>query len=361
MRWLTAYPLRVTLREATSTERRDWDDLVWANPGGPELYQLSSYASFKEPAWSARHLVHEHEGREPVHALYLTRTVPPFGQVWYCPMGPRVADAEHARLCMEDLRTSTVGSPFLVVLEPSVPATGPEDRERLLASVPGLRHVPDLQQGQHTVLIDLRPSEEEIFAGFRQRARRHIRKTGEAVVEHRTDPEAFEIMWSLFSETMERAGVDYRAKEYHQAIWHHYIDAGQGHFVLARPREGGDIEAGCFLIHRRELGYYKDGGSRRTPDSNGLQYRVQWEAMRWCKEHGATTYDMYSTPPSWLADDETHKLHPLVQFKTAFAPIVDHVGTMQLVLRPRVVRAWDAVGMPLYRRLAERTPAGMFF
>ncbi|WP_134772363.1 lipid II:glycine glycyltransferase FemX [Ornithinimicrobium flavum] len=351
----------MTLREATPTELAAWDDLVWANPGGPDLYQLDSYARFKAPAWRARRLVHEHEGLPPVHALYLVRRLPPFGELWYCPMGPRVPDADHARRCVEDLRTGEVGRPFLVVLEPSVPATGPQDRERLIASIPGMRSVPDLQQGQHTVVVDLRPSEEEILAGFRQRARRHLRKTAEAVVEHRTDAEAFAIMWDLFSHTMERAGVDFRSREYHQGIWRDYIDAGMGHFVLARPRPGGEVEAGAFVVHHRELGYYKDGGSLRTQDSNGLQYRVQWEAMRWCRERGVTDYDMYSTPPSWLADDPGHKAHPLVQFKTAFAPIVDHVGTMQLVLRPRVVRAWDLVGMPVHRRLAERTPAGMFF
>ncbi|MFK5581889.1 MULTISPECIES: lipid II:glycine glycyltransferase FemX [unclassified Serinicoccus] len=344
----------MTLREATPDERARWDDLVWANPGGPELYQLDSYADLKAPVWKARRLVHEHPGQEPVHALYLYRRVPPFGELWYCPMGPRVADADHARACAEDLRTPPVGRPFAVVLEPSVPAQGPEDRERLIAAVPGMRPMPDLQQGQHTVLVDLRPEEEDILAGFRQRARRHIRKTADAVIEHRTDDEAFALMWSLFDETMGRAGVEHRSQEYHQGLWRRYIDAGQGHFVLASPAEGAEPEAGAFVIHRGELGYYKDGGSRRTRDSNGLQYRVQWEAMRWCKEHGVTTYDMYGAPPSWSAEDESHKLHPLVQFKTAFAPIVDQVGTMQLVLKPRVFAVWDRVGMPVYRRLTAK-------
>jgi lipid II:glycine glycyltransferase (peptidoglycan interpeptide bridge formation enzyme) len=344
----------MTLREATPDELSRWDDLVWDNPGGPELYQLESYAQFKAPLWRARHLVHEHEGRSPVHALYLFRKVPPFGELWYCPMGPRVADADHARDCFEDLRASPVGRAFAVVLEPSVPADGPQDRDRLIASVPGMRDHPDLQQGQHTVLVDLRPEEEEILASFRQRARRHIRKTDDAVVEHRSDDDAFATMWQLYAETMERAGVERRSRDYHQGIWRRYVDAGQGHFVLARPREGAEVEAGAFVIHRGELGYYKDGGSLRTRDSNGLQYRVQWEAMRWCKEHGATTYDMYGAPPSWAAEDESHKLYPLVQFKTAFGPIVDQVGTMQLVLRPWVFRAWDRVGMPVYRRLTAR-------
>lgn len=344
----------MTVREATPDEQARWDDLVWGNPGGPELYQLDSYAELKEPVWKARRLVHEHPDREPVHALYLYRRVPPFGELWYCPMGPRVADADHARACAEDLRGTTIGRAFAVVLEPSVVAQGPEDRERLITSIPGMRSMPDLQQGQHTVLVDLRPQEDDIFAGFRQRARRHIRKTSEAVIEHRTDDAAFEIMWSLFAETMQRAGVDHRSEAYHQDLWRRYISAGQGHFVLASPREGSEPEAGAFIIHRGELGYYKDGGSRRSRDSNGLQYRVQWEAMRWCKDHGVTTYDMYGAPPSWEAEDESHKLHPLVQFKTAFAPIVDQVGTMQLVLRPRTFAAWDRVGMPVYRRLTAK-------
>lgn len=344
----------MTLREATPDELARWDDLVWDNPGGPELYQCTTYAEIKKPVWQPRYLVHEHEGRPPVHALYLYRRVPPFGELWYCPMGPRVADADHARLCFDDLRSVPVGTPFAVVVEPSVPAQSPHDREDLIASVPGMRSMPDLQQGQHTVLVDLTPDEDDIFASFRQRARRHIRKTSEAVIEHRADAEAYDIMWGLFAETMERAGVDRRQRDYHEDIWRRYIEAGQGHFVLARPRESGDVEAGAFIIHRDGLGYYKDGGSLRTRDSNGLQYRVQWEAMRWCKEHGATTYDLYGAPPSWAAEDEDHKLYPLVQFKTAFAPIVDQVGTMQLVLKPRVFRAWDRVGMPVYRRLTAK-------
>lgn len=346
----------MTVREASAQEMASWDDLAWGNPGGPELYQLRMYADIKAPVWRARYLVHEHPelGHAPVYALYLYRKVPPFGELWYCPMGPRVVDAEHARACFEDLRATAIGKAFAVVVEPSVPASGPQDREDLIASVPGMRSMPDLQQGQHTVLIDLRPDEEEILASFRQRARRSIRKSEEAVIEHRTDDEAFEIMWHLYAETMERAGVEYRAADYHQGLWRRYIDAGLGHFVLARPSADAAHEAGAFIIHRDGLGYYKDGGSLRTRTSGGLQYRVQWEAMRWCKEHGASTYDMYGAPPSWLADDTEHKLHPLVQFKTAFAPIVDQVGTMQLVLKPRIFRAWDRVGMPVYRRLTAK-------
>ena len=73
----------MTLREATPDERSSWDDLVWGNPGGPELYQLDSYAQAKAPVWRARHLVHELEGRPPVYALYLYQNAFQFFRMGY--------------------------------------------------------------------------------------------------------------------------------------------------------------------------------------------------------------------------------------------------------------------------------------
>jgi hypothetical protein len=348
-------PVRVavmTLREATPEERHRWDELVAATPAGLDPMQLLPYAEVKSQAWGHRQLVHSHPGHPDLPVLYLVKQLPPFGQLWFAPMGPRVTDPEHFRLICEDLRGAGA---FAVLLEPSIPAEGPQTREELIASTSGLESFPYLQLGHHTVMIDLRPDEEEILASFRQRARRSIRKAGDAVVEHRTDDEALEIFWDLYAQMVERTGVQIRPRDYYVRAWRHYIDLGQGHFVLARS--GPDVaapEAGAFVWNHGGLGYYRDGGSLRTPAANGLQYRVQWECMRWCKEHGATRYDLYGAPPSWQLDDPDHGLHGLVQFKTAFGPVVDHVGTVRLVVRPRRTAAWDRVGLRVYGRLGRR-------
>ncbi|MFB9731508.1 lipid II:glycine glycyltransferase FemX [Ornithinimicrobium kibberense] len=340
----------MTLRHATAQETADWDELVRASPGGMDLMQLPPYATIKAGAWARHHLmVHEHPGRPAVPALYLVKKVPPFGELWYAPMGPRVTEPEHVRAVCEDLRT--VGA-FAVILEPPVPADGPRARSELVADVPGLEEFLDLQQGHHTVLLDLRPTEDELLASFRQRARRSIRKSADAVIEHRTDDAAIEAFWQLYAPTVERAGFPLRPKDYYVTAWRLYRDLGQGHVVLARSSaDVAEPEAAAFIWKHGHLGYYRDGGSVRTPSANGLQYRVQWESIRWCKEHGATTYDLYGAPPSWQADDPDHQLHGLVQFKTAFGPITDTVGTTRLVLDRRRTAAWDRFGRRVYARL----------
>ncbi|WP_122261199.1 lipid II:glycine glycyltransferase FemX [Ornithinimicrobium cerasi] len=340
----------MTLRDADPDELARWDDLVWAAPGGVDLMQLAPYAEVKSASWGHRQMVHELAGFPDLPVLYLVKKVPPFGQLWYAPMGPRVTDPDHLRAVCEDLRSSGA---FAVIMEPAIPAEGPQTRQELLATTPGLEDFIYLQQGNHTVFIDLTPGEEELLASFRQRARRSIRKAGDAVVEHRTDDDAIEAFWTLYAPTVERAGLPLRPKDYYLKAWRLYRDLGQGHVILASSSEEvADPEAGAYIWQHRDHGYYRDGGSVRTPAANGLQYRVQWEAMRWCKERGATTYDLFGMPPSWLLEDTTHQLHGLVQFKTAFgAEVSDTVGTVRLVLDPRRTAAWDQLGLRVYSRL----------
>ncbi|MFX0538461.1 lipid II:glycine glycyltransferase FemX [Ornithinimicrobium sp. Y1847] len=343
----------MTLREATAAEIASWEDLVWQTPAGVDLMQLQPYAQVKSATWAYRQMVHTLPGVGDLPVLYLIRKVPPFGQFWYAPMGPRVTDPQHLQIICDDLKDCGA---FAVIMEPAIPAEGPETKAELISSVPGLEDFIPLQPGTSTVFIDLTPSEEDLLASFRQRARRYIRKTGDAVIEHRTDDEAFEKLWTLYVPTIsDRAGLPLRPKEYYLDAWKLYRDLGQGHVILAYSEQGKEEpEAGIYLWQHRDLGYYRDGGSIRTPAANGLQYRVQWEAMRWCKEQGATTYDMFGAPPSWLVDDKEHQMHGLVQFKTAFGQITDTVGTMRLVLDPKRTAAWDRLGVKIYWRLGRR-------
>ncbi|MDO5739207.1 MAG: peptidoglycan bridge formation glycyltransferase FemA/FemB family protein [Ornithinimicrobium sp.] len=344
----------MTVRDASAEEKAQWDELIWDTPGGPDLMQLEPYAQLKAGAWgSHRQLIHEHPGKPDIPALYLIKKLPPFGQLWYAPMGPRVTDPEHLQLIIDDLRSNDA---FAVILEPSIPVDGPQARSELIASTPGLEDFLSLQQGNHTVLVDLRPSEEDLLASFRQRARRSIRKAEGARIEHRTDDEAFEIFWDLYALTVERAGLPMRPKHYYLNAWKHYRDLGQGHVVFGYSSpEVTEPEAAAYIWAHRDRGYYRDGGSVRTPAANGLQYRVQWEAMRWCKERGATTYDLFGVPPSWELENSEHQLHGLVQFKTAFGQVTDTVGTMRLNLRPRRTAAWDRFGFKVYQRVGRKS------
>lgn len=345
----------MTMRPATPAEIDDWNRLVHEAPAGYSFLQDLPFGEVKAPGWEPRPMIHELDGVE-VPVLYLVRRWPFFGESWYAPSGPRVVTEEHVREICADLQRQATKA-FEIVMEPMIPVTGPETREHLIATIPNLRQAPDIQPTSHTVIIDLTRSEEELLASFRQRTRRYLRKSSAAVVEHIEDESAFEPFWRLYTTMVDRAGVAQRPKEYYEKFWRTYLALGQGHFVLARPAEGEDYAAGAFLIHDKEASYYKDGGSVRSREANGLQYLVQWECMRWCKQQGATTYDMLGTPASWKADDESEHLHSLVQFKTGYAPIVDHVGGINLVRMPRMKEAWERTGRRAFNLMARRTHA----
>lgn len=323
------------MRKPTHSEWVNWNELIARAPGGHSFWQLSQFADHKLPEWRPRPIIHETStGTVPV--LYLVRRIPGHGEYWYAPMGPSVRDAQQFREVCEELRRESQA--FAITMEPLVPVESAEESADIIASIPGLREIDDIQPDSHTVLIDLEPSEDELLASFKQRTRRAIRKAEKngAVVEHIDDESAFEPFWTLYEAMAERAEIrGVRPREYFESRWRLWLDAGMGHFVLAKPNAEMDYAAGAFLWKDDAFAAYKDGGSLRIPEANGLQYLVQWEALRWAKAHGATRYDMVGMPPSWELENKDHFMHGLVQFKTGFGEVSDRLGGVQLVLKPR--------------------------
>lgn len=344
------------MRHPTAAERAHWDRLIAQDPAGGSVWQFDGYTEFKRPTWEPVRAVHELDDGTTIYATYLERRIPGFGPLWYASCGPRVASVEQLGAVCAQLRG--LRRPFAVVMEPPLRADGPDTAAQLAAGIPGLVPTTPVQiVATHTVEIDLTGSEADLLASFKQRTRRSIRKSERdgVTITHVDDESAFDPMWVLFEAMLGRANLAVRPREYYQQQWAHYLRRGEGHFVFATPPGYEAPTAGAFLIAAEDVAVYKDGGSVRTADTNGVQYRVQWEAMRWAKQRGARVYDMFGAPPSWAVDDPGHQFHGLVQFKTGFAPIVDYVGAVALVQRPRVWRAWDRFGFRAYQKLLLRT------
>lgn len=347
------------MRDATPAEWADWGNLVAAAPGGHNFWQLPEFAAMKAPAWRARPMVHDVDGVE-IPALYLVRKLPFFGQLWYAPMGPRVAtEAQLASIC-DDLRRECPA--FAITLEPAVPVESADAKADVCSRIPGLVPSGDVQLGSHTVVVDLTQSEDELLASFKQRTRRSIRKADRegAVVEFFTDASAADDFWELHTAMAERAGITLRERAYFDHNWGTWLEAGKGMFCLARPSADAPYAAGAFVWYDEHAAVYKDGGSLRIPEANGLQYTVQWECMKWAKAHGCKAYDMFGMPPSWDLDDEDHRMHGLVQFKTGFGPVVDELGAVQLLRAPRMNTAWEKVGRRAYNAAARVRPMAFY-
>lgn len=344
------------LRSATEEEVLDWDHLIKQNPDGGNLLQSSFFATQKRAnGWVPRYMIYEAE--RSISALFLVKKVPSLGQLWYAPKGPGIATTEelHQVAAANSAFARQHRELFLFKTEPEVPAeTNPP-----ASLVP----VAPVQPNVHTIIVDLTPSEDEIFAGFRQRARRSIRKAHKQGVTVETRPatdETMRQMYRLYKETADRAGFYLRDYDYYEQFWGAAASAGYGSFHFAMM--DGEAVAGVFVTYYGVEGLYKDGASSRMIGNTGAPYLLQWEVMKQLKAQGATRYDLHTTPPPTALDDTSHPKHGLGQFKSAFSKeITSYVGTLDQPVRRLPYAIWRRIGQRVALSLTYRLKHRLYY
>lgn len=348
---------RWTIRRARQDELLDWDARIEANPDGGQWTQGLAYAKLK--ATERLHpvfLVLESEGAGPVHVLALEhRSLA--GRYWYLPLGPGAAFDELPGIAdaLRAARGDVAKGVFAVKVEPYEVDT-PERREALRAA--GFRAANTVQQNIHTVLVDLRPDVDDIFAGFSKKLRNHIRnaiKHGYRVEKVPHSEATYEQMYALMQTVAGGKGVDtMKPYAYYRTLWGELCVRGQGHFWFGYDGAHDGPQASAFMIGFGRYALAKDGGSVPDRAIRGGAHLLRWTAMQWFKEQGREVYDTYATPPSWRADDETHRMHGPGIFKRLFGPIVDHLSSHDLVLDEARYRLFLRLLLPVERRVRRR-------
>jgi lipid II:glycine glycyltransferase (peptidoglycan interpeptide bridge formation enzyme) len=339
------------VRAATQEEIRRWDELVATNPDGGNVLQGLAFAETKAKfGWVPKYVMHD-----KIAALYLTRRAPGLGEIWYAPKGPGIASLDQLVFVTKDIKDAKPS--FLVEIEPELPDT-PKHREMLRAG--GLTKIRDIQYNRATVVVDLKPTEDEILASFKQKARYNIRlaaKKGVTVEPVDLTDESINKMYELTVATSQRAGFFLRSKDYYETFWREHVDRGCGQLFFASFQ--GKVLAGIFATYLGKKGLYKDGASSREHSELQAPYLLQWEVMRWLKGKGVTEYDLHGVPPEGAQD---HPLQSLVQFKTGFNPnTVQYVGTWCLPLKPAACTIWDKFGRRATMSYHHRVKGQLFY
>ncbi len=346
----------MNLRSATAEEVALWDTHLLGNPGGGDLLQSTFFAEQKRAnGWVPRFMVYDGEPR--IYALFLVKKVYGLGQLWYCPKGPGVDDA--GLLARVADANAAYGREhreiFLFKLEPEVLAGSP-----LPSSFLAVRPV---QPNVHTIIVDLAPDEEEIFAGFRQRGRRSVRKAEKQGITVQGRPATagtMELMYDLYRETAERGGFYLRDFDYYRHFWSSAAERGFGSFHFALRDD--EPVAGVFVTHFGAKGLYKDGASSRAVGNTGAPYLLQWEVMKHLKSRGVTSYDLHTTPPPEAMEDKDHPSYGLGQFKSGFSnEIVSFVGTVDQPVRKLPYYLWRRIGERVALSLSYRLRHRLFF
>lgn len=348
------------VRWATAAELRDWDRLIAANPRGGHVWQSRAWGEVKRSdGWRPAHVIYADRG-ERIAALFLRRAFPGFGELWYCPKGPAVHDLEQLRRLMR--HEALFKRAFVARVEPELST---QEMRALRPDEPIVKAPLDVQVYLATVIVDLRPSESELLAGFKAKTRYNIRlaaRRGVRVERVGPAPEVLDRMYDLLAATHERsdfAGFGYRRAGYFQRYWRVLSEAGLGQLLLAEV--GDEVVAGAFVTRIGRRAWYKDGGSYRKHTPLMAPHLLQWEAMRWLRGQGVESYDMVGVPPG--ADlREEHPLWGLWRFKSGFADeVVEYAGTFDLPLRRRRYALWKAAGERAAHAYAQRVRGTLLY
>lgn len=336
------------IRVATPEEITDWDKNVLTNPDGGHIYNAIEWGKFKETVgWQPHYMVYEAAG----YVLYFclaSKEASFLGTIYYCSKGPgffkdfkadKASIAHFTEFCNE--LGPFIGKydrkAILVKLEPEL-FDGEFDLHKL-----GLHKAKSDLQFKATIFVDLTPTEEEILAGFKQKTRYNIRlseRKGVEVELRDMTPENVDLMYSLMAATQARAGFFLRKKDYFAGYWQGLAKAGLGQLLVATHDD--EVIAGIYATHFGSKGYYKDGGSYPIKRNLMAPYLLQWRAMQWAKEQGATRYDLVAVPPKAHLEDPDHPQAGLYQFKRGFnEEVTEFAGCWDLPISRAKYRTWQ--------------------
>lgn len=177
----------------------------------------------------------------------------------------------------------------------------------------GFRPAPMHVHAELTWVLDIAPSEEEIFRGMRKTTRHAITKAEKeyVTVEIISDESGLNRFWPLYEATTTRHGFVAFSKKLIASQTHLFGESGNMFFAIA-SYDGEDV-AGAMLIHYGNTVFYYHGASIKT--SVPAAQLLQWRAIQEAKKRGAVRYNFWGIAPE---DEPNHPFAGITIFKKGF-------------------------------------------
>jgi len=196
---------------------------------------------------------------------------------------------------------------------------------------------------RRTLLVDLRPTADEIWASFRSNTRNRVRLAEKLGVQVRVGGEAdLPASERMFERMTARHGLRTASADAFQLAARHFGAGGMMRLYMA---QGGDMDLAGIIVFvwggtaTYLWGASSDDESARRFNPNQL---LHWTAMQWARTRGCETYDMFGIPDH---DEDTLEaeygrqtggMWNLYRFKRGFRGTVHrHLGTFDRVIPAR--------------------------
>ena len=346
------------IRFAHPDEIASWDTLLASNADGGNVFQSRELAETKQlGGWKPRYLLCDN-----VAVTVLEKYVPLLGHYWYLPKGPGVNSADAVLELVPNLRAfAATQNVFAIKIEPEIIET--EEAHHSLVEA-GLIRTNPIQPNGSTVIIDLKPTLEDIMKNFNQKGRHAIHRAERDGARAKAVPltdENMQTMYDLLCDTAAgRFESSVRSFEYYHEFWMRF--AGNDHGALFFTYVDDKVVAGAYCMYLDRKGLYKDGASVRERTVYGASHLLQWEIIKWMKSHDVESYDLCGAPHSSHINDEAGAFYGIGRFKTSFNKhVTDYIGCYDIIVRSRAYELWQRIGLRLALSLSYRLKHDQWF
>jgi lipid II:glycine glycyltransferase (peptidoglycan interpeptide bridge formation enzyme) len=341
-----------SLGEKPYTEEDEaWDDFVANHPHG-SILQTTNWARLKNRfGWSSKRVWLKREGVLVAGAQILYRSAAlGIFKIGYIPHGPLLnwQDNEQISVLFSQIDESSYkNGAGIVKMEPLLWQDEiTVDRWQEICQESDFIMTKDTIQPPRTVIVDLRPTEDEILAAMKQKTRYNIRLSGrkDVVVREGTgaDLNAFA---ELMQTTGQRDGFGTHAPEYYAAMYSLFVP--QNAVLLIAEYQEKPLAA-AMITALGDTAVYLYGASSNEERNRMPAYAVQWAAMRWAKDRGCTRYDLWGVPDASLEELEAQfaerkdGLWPVYRAKRGYGGRVQRtVGAVDRVYNERLYKLYN--------------------
>ena len=338
---------------------QEWDEFARLPPAGHVL-QSWAWGELKAGfGWRPVRVAVMEGKRILAAAQILFRPLPGGLSTAYVPKGPLIDPAARDTPTVAALMQALHGvcrrhHAISLKMEPDWPEAA-EARDWLQEQ--GFVASAETVQPRRTVLVDLAVDEEAILAQMKSKTRYNIRLAQrKGVVVRQGAAEHLALFHQLLQVTGQRAGFGIHTLAYYTRAWQ-LFSAGDKVALFLADYEDKTLAA-IMVFMWGQTAYYMYGGSSDEERQRMPTYLLQWEAMRWAKTQGCSTYDLWGIPdvderevgPDVAAAEETGILSTglggLYRFKRGFGGReVRYVGAYDLVYHrwpyALLTRAWQ--------------------
>jgi lipid II:glycine glycyltransferase (peptidoglycan interpeptide bridge formation enzyme) len=326
-----------------------WDQLVADLPGS-DVTQLSRWATVRSTAGYLPLYVLARKGGVLLGgALVLVRRVPLIGRLGYVSYGPIVPDGPLRAAVVDalvdallDLARTRLRALFVQ------PVTGDDISSALLER--GFRLSTAGVAPAATVRIDLSAPEERLRADLSKRIRRWTNKWADAgVTVRRGGPDDLDVLLDLLRSTAQHQGFAELAPDYVHTL-HRELAGGGLVELFVGEVHGEPVVAEMFTNCGGVLRCRLTGMDRSSAAATlSVTAAVDWEAIRWAKQHGLTGFDFggLSAEAAAIVADQgfsSTELDGASRFKVAFGGRYHaYPRAVELISSPIVRRLYDSL------------------